>query len=134
MENLKGVTAEAAAAKPIPSKSAGGPHSIWEIVNHLLAWQNEVLEVLDGKRYASLEGDADWPPVSEKTPQAWDLTLKDLAFSQTQLLKRFDTLVDVELGANVPGQEYSWRVLLRGIANHTLYHAGQIGLLKKAAQ
>jgi hypothetical protein len=139
MENLTGVTAEVAAAKPVFSRTTGskttdGVHSIWEIVNHLLAWQNEVLEVLDGKRYASLEGDADWPPVSEKSPQAWDVTLKDLAFSQTRLLKRFDTLSDVELGANVPGQQYSWRVLLRGITNHTLYHAGQIGLLKKLAQ
>lgn len=128
MENLNGVSAEVA-AKPIARA-----HSIWEIVNHLLAWQNETLEVLDGKPYASLQGDADWPPVLEKSPQAWDATVKELAASHARLSKRLDTLSDHELRANVPGQDYSWRVLLRGIANHTLYHAGQIGLLKKAAQ
>jgi uncharacterized damage-inducible protein DinB len=134
MENLTGVSAEVAAAKPILSKSGDGVHSIWEIVNHLLAWQNEVLEVLDGKPYASLQGDSDWPPVSDKSPQAWDAKVKELGASHARLSKKFDTLSDDELRANVPGQQYSWRVLLRGIANHTLYHAGQIGLLKKAAQ
>jgi len=134
MENLTGVSAEVAAAKPVLFKPNAAVHSIWEIVNHLLAWQNEVLEVLDGKQYVSLQGDADWPPVLEPTPSAWDAKMRELAASQARLSKKFDTLSDDELRAKVPGQDYSWRVLLRGIANHTLYHAGQIGLLKKAAQ
>jgi uncharacterized damage-inducible protein DinB len=131
MENLKGVSAEVAAAKPILSKTNASVHSIWEIVNHLLAWQNETLEVLGGKPYASLQGNADWPPVSARNEAAWDAKVKELALSHERLTKRFDTLSDDELRAHVPGQEYSWRVLLRGIGNHTLYHAGQIGLLKR---
>jgi hypothetical protein len=134
MENLTGVSFEAAAAKPILSKSADGVHSIWEIVNHLLAWQNEVLEVLGGNPYVSLQGDADWPPVRDRSSPRWDATVKELAASHARLCSRIDTISDDQLRGNVPGQEYSWRVLLRGIANHTLYHAGQIGLLKKVAQ
>jgi uncharacterized damage-inducible protein DinB len=132
MENLNGVSAEVAAAKPMLAPTSNdGVHSIWEIVHHLLAWQNETLEVLDGKPYVSLQGEADWPPVRERSPPAWEATVKDLAASHARLSKKLDTLSDDELRANVPGQDYSWRVLLRGIANHSLYHAGQIGLLKR---
>jgi len=131
MENLNGVSAEVASAK---LKTSADVHSIWEIVNHLLAWQNETLEVLGGKPYVSLQGDADWPPVTDKSSQAWDATVKSLAASHARLTARLDTVADEDLRRNVPGQEYAWRVLLRGIANHSLYHAGQIGLLKKAAQ
>lgn len=128
MENLKGVSAEVVAAKPVP-----GAHSIWEIVNHLLAWQNETVAVLGGKLYVSLQGDADWPPVRDQSQTAWDTTITQLTTSHAQLCDRVDALPDIQLRANVVGQDYSWSVLLRGIANHTLYHAGQIGLLKKAA-
>lgn len=138
MENLKGVSAEVAATKPILSPilstSTNAVHSIWEIVNHLLAWQNLTLEVLDGKPYASLQGDADWPRVSAHSEAAWDATVKELAASHARLCSQIDTLSDDQLRANIPGADYPWRVLLRGIANHSLYHAGQIGLLKKAAQ
>jgi uncharacterized damage-inducible protein DinB len=127
MENLKGVSAEVAAAKPVT-----GAHSIWEIINHLLAWQNETVAVLGGKLYVSLQGEADWPPVREPSQAAWDTTLNELTFSHTRLCDRLNALSDVQLRENVPGQDYSWGVLLRGISNHTLYHAGQIGLLKSA--
>jgi len=32
----------------------------------------------------------------------------------------------------IPDREWPLRVLLRGIGEHNLYHAGQIGILKRA--
>jgi len=129
MENLKGVSAEIAAANHVPHA-----HSIWEIVNHLLAWQNEVAAGLDGKSYVTLSGDADWPPVIDKTQAAWDATVKELAASHERLCDKISGLSDDQLRAKVEGKDWDLRVVLRGIASHSLYHAGQIGLLKRAAQ
>jgi len=129
MENLKGVSAEMSAANHVL-----GAHSIGEIVNHLLAWQNEAIQALDGKPYVTLKGDADWPRVSDRSSSAWDATVKELAASHARLCSLIDALSDERLRENIPGVDYPWRVLLRGIAEHNLYHAGQIGLLKKAAQ
>lgn len=134
MENLKGVSAEVAAARPVYSPKSEVTHSIWEIVNHLLAWQNETLAVIDGKPSVTLTGDADWPPVLEPTPSAWDATLKNLSASYAQLCEKIDMLSNDELRAKLHGKDWALQVMLRGIAEHTLYHAGQIGLLKKLAQ
>jgi len=129
MENLNGVSAEVAVAKPLQSA-----HSIWEIVNHLLAWLNEVGAGLDGKKYVTLQGDADWPPVADRSAAAWDATVKELTASHALLCKKIDALSDVQLRAKVEGKDWDLRTVLRGIASHSLYHAGQIGLLKRAAQ
>lgn len=125
MENIAGVTAGIAAAKPVANA-----HSIWEIVNHLAAWQKAAIAVMDGASYVTLTGDADWPPVESK----WEEAVAELESSHAALLERLDVASDERLKENLPGVDYSWRVLLRGIAAHSLYHAGQIGLLKKAAQ
>jgi hypothetical protein len=129
MENLKGVSAEVAAANHVPRT-----HSIWELVNHLLAWQNEVAAGLDGKSYVTLSGDADWRPVTDKSQAVWDATVKELAASHERLCDKIAGLSDDRLRAKVEGKDWDLRVVLRGIASHSLYHAGQIGLLKRAAQ
>jgi uncharacterized damage-inducible protein DinB len=39
---------------------------------------------------------------------------------------------DATVFAKVPGLEYSCWVLLHGVVEHSVYHAGQIMLLRKA--
>jgi uncharacterized damage-inducible protein DinB len=126
MENLKGVTAGMAAAKPVP-----GAHSIWQIVNHILAWQKMAIATIDGAPYATLKDDADWPPVVNPSADEWGSVVAELQSSFATLCSKVDEFSDERLKENVPGADYSWRVLLRGIAEHNLYHAGQIGLLNK---
>ena len=96
---------------------------------------NLAAAVVDGKPYVTLEGYADWPPVPvpERHTGAWAMKLKELEAAHARLCGKFDGLAEDLLRKDIPGQNYSYRVLLRGIANHSLYHAGQIGLLKKAA-
>ncbi|HEX9005142.1 MAG TPA: DinB family protein, partial [Blastocatellia bacterium] len=48
-ELLDGVTAEQAAAKPIPNA-----HSIWELVNHIIAWEQIVKARLEGNALAEI--------------------------------------------------------------------------------
>jgi len=66
-ELLEGVTSEQAAAKPI-----SGAHSIWELVLHVTAWEQAALGFLEGKKYETLAGEKDWPPVQETWQAALD--------------------------------------------------------------
>jgi uncharacterized damage-inducible protein DinB len=126
MDNLKGVTADIAAAKPVP-----GAHSIWEIVNHVLAWQEMAIATIDGAPYSTLKDDADFPPVVNQSAGDWASVVAELQSSFATLCAKLDESSDERLKENIPGADYPWGVLLRGIAEHDLYHAGQIGLLKK---
>jgi hypothetical protein len=43
-------------------------------------------------------------------------------------------LSDKRLRDQVPGKPYNFYHMFHGIAQHELYHAGQIAILKKAAK
>jgi len=65
-EILKGVTAEAAARRPIASA-----HSIWEIVLHVGVWESVVRRRLSGEVIGDLPPEQDWPAVRETSEGAW---------------------------------------------------------------
>src|SRR5689334_15401905 len=71
-EALSGTGAELA-ARPSPR----GAHSIWQIVLHMIAWQEAVLRMLDGG-YFKLSKAEDWPRVSDTDEAAWQQTLARL--------------------------------------------------------
>ncbi len=96
LEILSDVDAATAAARPIK-----GAHSIWEIVNHLHAWTGAIrkrvrLELVE------LEGAADWPPVTEATPAAWQRTLQEWTKAHTALEQEVARLADAQLAAKIP--------------------------------
>ena len=135
MAALEGVSAPQAAAHPV-----AGAHSIWEIVLHVAAWRGEVGRRLDG-RTAQLPDDGDWPPVPEPTDENWQATLARLRESHQHLIaacRRFDAsrLIENVDDAREPalGAGVSYYVMLQGIVQHDLYHAGQIRLLARALE
>jgi hypothetical protein len=65
---LNGVTAQQAAAHPIP-----GAHSIWELTLHIAAWERACLRRLQGDP-AQLTDAEDWPPVNDTSEGAWENT------------------------------------------------------------
>jgi len=128
-ELLDGITAEHAAAKPVP-----GAHSVWELVHHLEAWERQALTTLQGQPYESMTGDADWPPVRETTAEAWSAALERLQSTTSKLVETIRLMDVAKLDEIVAGKEFSYYVLLHGVVHHNLYHAGQIALLKKATE
>ena len=48
------------------------------------------------------------------------------------LVNTVAALSDARLCDRVPGKQYDFYHMLHGIAQHELYHAGQIAILKKA--
>jgi uncharacterized damage-inducible protein DinB len=125
-ELLADVMAEQATARPVP-----GAHSIWEIVRHIAAWHEGVRRRLEGE-HVELSAEEDWPPVTSTPEAAWQDALAVLERTHTDLRRTMSRLTDARLQEMVTGTDDSVEVMLHGLIQHDLYHAGQIALLKKA--
>jgi hypothetical protein len=125
-ELLKDVNARQANSKP-PFAS----HCIWEIVLHIIAWQDVTRRRLGGETIIDLSPELDWPRISDGRETEWQRTINRLVESKEKLRQRISELSDDRLEEIVPGKGYSVYVLLHGVIQHNLYHAGQIAILKK---
>jgi uncharacterized damage-inducible protein DinB len=126
-EILKGVTAAQAAERPL-----AGAHSIWELVLHAAAWERAVLRRLEGEPAAIYNTNEDWPAVEDAGEEAWQQTLKALEETSGKLREAVLRLDDAQLDAPILPEMSSRYVTLHGVVQHTLYHAGQIAVIKKA--
>ena len=126
-ELLASTTRGQAAKRPIP-----GAHTIWEIVLHMGVWESVVRRRLSGESINDLAPEENWPPVHDVSEEAWMKALEVLEQGHIQLSQSITCLTDERLGETVPGKDYTVYVMLHGIIQHDLYHAGQIALLKKA--
>jgi uncharacterized damage-inducible protein DinB len=108
-----------------------GAHSIWEIVNHLAAWQRIVHRRFAGTA-VDVTPEMDWPPVWEVSEVEWRRSLDGLRESRAQFRAAVADVRDEELPAPPAGTEWSRYVTLHGVVQHDLYHGGQIAILKKA--
>jgi uncharacterized damage-inducible protein DinB len=129
LELLADVSAARAASRPL-----AGAHGIWEIVLHVAAWQGFATRALEGAAMPSdLAAEEDWPPVADAGEDAWRAAVANLGRVNKRLREALRKLSDEDLEKVVPGREYTFYFLLHGVAQHGLYHAGQIALLKKAS-
>lgn len=124
--NLDGLTAAQAVQKPIPNG-----HCIWELVQHITAWVNVAINTIDGQAYAILPVEQDWPAMSATDDGAWQAALEILDSSMTALIAAAGELQDDKLWDNLEGFDFNMYWLLMGVVQHSAYHAGQIGILKK---
>jgi uncharacterized damage-inducible protein DinB len=124
-EALEGVTPGMAERRVSPDL-----HTIWEIVEHVAAWAAAARRFVQENYYISLGGEEDWPPPSA----SWSSALDKLQSAQQQLWQEVDRVPDQRLDDIISAEKkYSIYILLHGIVQHNLYHAGQISLLKKLA-
>jgi uncharacterized damage-inducible protein DinB len=121
-ELLEGVSEEQARARPIANA-----HTIFEIVVHVRAWMDAVSERLAGSE-RELTTEEDW---SDVTRTQWSAALEELDHAESRVCDAVARLRADELDKPVPGRKYSVYVLVHGLIQHNLYHAGQISLLKK---
>jgi uncharacterized damage-inducible protein DinB len=126
-EALAGVNAARAAARPI-----AGAHTIWEIAAHLATWESAVRRSLAGEA-VKVGPEEDWPPAGQGGEAAWQALLARLEAGHRALhdaVLAFDEQrLDQPPGEGRP----SPYVLMHGVIQHDLYHAGQIAVLKKGA-
>jgi DinB superfamily len=119
--SIRGVTTRQAAWRPAP-----GRHNIWELTLHAAYWKYTVRRRLTGEKRGSfvLPGSNFFPrPVDgAETDSAWKTDIEILVAEHRKLRE-----VIVQLSAPSRAQAH----LIRGIAAHDLYHAGQIRLLRR---
>ena len=137
VEILDGITSEQAASRPI-----NGAHSIWELVLHIETWLRACNRRLAGER-AQLADAEDWRAVTDTSERAWADAWDALTQARVDLgsaISRLDDsqldqpmyTFDVTVNGDVIEGMSSVYVTLHGVIQHTLYHAGQIAILKKA--
>ncbi len=126
LELLKDVDAATAAATPLADV-----HSIWELLLHVAAWDRAGLRRLGGEK-CQLKGAANFPRVPAPTDPAWCETVAAAKRTHDALVETVAALSDKRLRDQVPGKRYDFYHMLHGIAQHELYHAGQMAILKKA--
>jgi len=126
-ELLADMTAAKAAGRPLPNA-----HSIWEIVLHIATWERVVRRRLQGEAVADLPTEEDWPPVRDSSEAAWRRAIDDLEQANHDLRDTMARASEARLAEMAPGKDHSVYVMLHGIIQHDLYHAGQIAVLKKA--
>lgn len=126
---LEGVTAEKAAAQPIP-----GAHSIWQEVLHATTWRKVAIRLLNGETVAPVTLEENWPALPSKpSPADWQQALDELVGTQAPFEAALLALTDERLSEKTPEKPFSFYVLVHGVIQHDAYHAGQIAMLKSAA-
>jgi uncharacterized damage-inducible protein DinB len=126
-ELLAGVTAEQAALRP-----DGMAHSIFELVAHVEAWERAILRRLGGDPAAIYNTAEDWSPVTDASEQTWRKARERLAETNRALREAVLRLDDAQLDEPILPEMSTRYVSLHGAVQHTLYHAGQIALVKRA--
>jgi uncharacterized damage-inducible protein DinB len=128
--SLRGMTATQAAKRP-----GRGRHNIWELVVHAAYWKYAVRRRLTGEKRGSFayEG-SNWferPVSAGQRDRAFAADLRLLVEEHRRLREAVESFPPRQLSKRIAGKPYSAAWLIRGIAAHDLYHAGQIQLLKK---
>ncbi len=124
-EALKGVTWQKALLKPIPKA-----HSIWEIVLHMTAWKDIVRRRLQGES-SKITDEENWPPIRDESAAGWARALDALRAGQVRLRETASSVAADLLDIAPTGKTSTRYILLHGIIQHDLYHAGQIAILRK---
>ena len=126
-ELLKGLTAAQAAARHV-----AGAHSVWELVAHIEAWERAILRRLAGDAAQIYQTEEDWPTLSEATEEAWAAARRKLTETYVALREAVLGLDDDELDGPILPNMSTRYVSLHGAIQHTLYHAGQIAVVRRA--
>ena len=127
---LSGITAEQASKRPLPSA-----HTVWELVLHVDIYVIAALEAMRGVAMPRLYGtEEDWPKVADRSTASWSGATNRLFQDATKLAEAIERFTDARLTEVVPGRDYDFYYLFHGIVQHSLYHGGQIAMLKKTQQ
>lgn len=126
LEILNSTTAAQAAARPL-----NGAHSIWETTLHISAWLRACRRRLEGDR-AQLTDAEDWRTASASDETAWQEVIGEVKQALAELRSPISRLDDSLLDQPILDGMSSVYVTLHGLIQHSLYHAGQLAILKKS--
>ena len=125
-DNLAGLMRDDALRRPIP-----GGHSIGEVVLHMTTWNDVVRRRMEGET-PNVTDALDWPKVTLKDDSAWHAAVARLFEGGDALVATVAAFPVTKLHQKRPNVDGTWYDLILGQLQHILYHAGQVGLMKKA--
>lgn len=126
--SLRGLDPGTAAWRPAP-----GRHNIWELIVHTAYWKYAVARRLAGGRRGAfpLPGSNFFPRPAAATVPALRADIRLLQQTHANLLAVVTGLSPKRLAGRASGSPFTVEQMVRGVAAHDLYHAGQIQLLKR---
>lgn len=126
--SIRGLSLEQACWRPSPQR-----HNIWEVMVHCAYWKYTVRRRLTGEKRGSfpLEGSNWFTRPEEKSESAWKSDVRLLEEMHFQLVETVKGLSPADLEKRSATKKYTHLQMIRGIALHDIYHAGQIQLLKR---
>ncbi|MEJ7586378.1 MAG: DinB family protein [Ferruginibacter sp.] len=127
-ETLSGVLANVSAADA--AKKTAPWNSIWEIVNHIISWRDNVLLRVQGNIMKTPAGNY-FTPVTDQSDTAWKNTLHELKLSQEKWINFLQIMLEEDLENIYPNNNNTYYHNIHGIIQHDAYHLGQIVLLAK---
>ena len=127
-EVLVGVTAAQAHARPLANS-----HTIYELVRHIAVWEDIGRRRIEGDRaQIEISSPEDWPAADSTGDAGWEQAKSALARVHERLIEAVGRVDESSLNEPVAEGMSTRYVTLHGVVQHTLYHTGQIAMLKKA--
>lgn len=127
---LREVDSSVAYHKPTP-----GPHSLIDLLYHMLTWAEFTLKRIEKNRIDDLDAfeKLDWREI-DPLIHDWDEGLAAFIATNQQIIALLHSKEDSFLNETVDYRDYNFRYLLNGIIQHNIYHIGQVAYVKKLAE
>jgi len=125
MGTLKNISAKQASKKIAPERN-----SIWQIVNHLIAWRENVLLRVQGNDIAAPNNNY-FMEIENTSDTEWQKALERLANSQDQWIRFLENFDESQFENIYASNQMTYYEHIHGILQHDAYHLGQIVLLSK---
>jgi len=111
-------------------KIAEGRNSIWQIVNHMILWRENVLQRVQGEVIDS-PADNYFEEINNTSEDAWQATLQRLKQTRQQWALFLKDFNKDNFEKKYSSNNLSYYEHIHGIIQHDAYHLGQIVLLSK---
>lgn len=123
---LESISAREAAARPV-----AGVHTIWELVMHMIFWEDVAAKRLTGLR-AGLVEELNFPAMPPATEENWRKTLDEFRASNRKFRDNLAKLEPAQLNEMTAAGKRTFCGEAHGVIEHHVYHLGQIAILRKA--
>jgi uncharacterized damage-inducible protein DinB len=120
-ELLAQISPEVATTPALP-----GTHSISALLQHLLLWNERVRNTSDTHPLEPWQPETEWA----EPPIPWNELVPRWNKSRDLLEEKIRNFSVADLTKQVPGRTYAYEMLLEGMVQHAIWHAGQIAMVR----
>ena len=111
---------ELTAPPPVP-----GAHSISELLQHLLLWNERIRNTSDGQPMPRWDAEKEWA----EPAIPWNELVARWNLSRDLLEEKIRNFPIQDLTKQVAGRSYPYETMFHGIVQHAIYHSGQIAMV-----